>query len=98
MAALEALTRELHLQTAVQFPGGRSEPFALHAASESLALSSVAEALPTVLIEALAMNLPIVATDCPAGRARYCRTELTASWCPLETAVAWQRPSLQTLQ
>lgn len=32
-----------------------------------LALSSMVEALPTVLIEALAMNLPIVATDCPSG-------------------------------
>jgi glycosyltransferase involved in cell wall biosynthesis len=32
-----------------------------------LALSSVMEALPTVLIEALAVGLPIVATDCPTG-------------------------------
>ena len=40
-------------------------PYMKHAAT--LALSSVVEALPTVLIEALAMGLPIVATDCPTG-------------------------------
>ena len=38
--------------------------------AKALALSSVVEALPTVLIEALAMNLRIVATDCPTRTAR----------------------------
>ena len=35
--------------------------------AQVLALSSMVEALSSVLIEALGMNLPIVATDCPTS-------------------------------
>src|SRR5208337_350610 len=65
--ALEALTQELRLETSVSFLGNVANPLPYMKRAKVLALSSVVEALPTVLIEALAMNLPIVATDCPTG-------------------------------
>ena len=65
--ALEALTQELLLETSVIFLGNVANPLPYMKRAKVLALSSVVEALPTVLIEALAMNLPIVATDCPTG-------------------------------
>lgn len=65
--ALEVLTQELGLQTSVSFLGNVANPLPYMKRAKVLALSSVVEALPTVLIEALAMNLPIVATDCPTG-------------------------------
>jgi glycosyltransferase involved in cell wall biosynthesis len=64
---LEALTRELELSTAVSFLGDVANPLPYMRRAKVLALSSMVEALPTVLIEALAMNLPVVATDCPTG-------------------------------
>ncbi len=64
---LEALTQELGLATSVSFLGNVANPLSYMKRSKVLALSSVVEALPTVLIEALAMNLAIVATDCPTG-------------------------------
>ncbi len=66
-AALEVLTQELKLETSVSFLGNVANPLPYMTRAKVLALSSVVEALPTVLIEALAMNLPIVATDCPTG-------------------------------
>jgi glycosyltransferase involved in cell wall biosynthesis len=65
--ALETLTQELGLETSVSFLGNVVNPLPYMKRAKVLALSSVVEALPTVLIEALAMNLPIVATDCPTG-------------------------------
>jgi glycosyltransferase involved in cell wall biosynthesis len=64
---LEALTRDLGLKSSVSFVGNVANPLPYMKRAKVLALSSVVEALPTVLIEALAMNLPIVATDCPTG-------------------------------
>jgi glycosyltransferase involved in cell wall biosynthesis len=65
--ALTALTQELGLEASVSFLGNVANPLPYMKRAKALALSSVVEALPTVLIEALAMNLPIVATDCPTG-------------------------------
>ncbi len=65
--ALETLTQELELETSVSFLGNVANPLPYMKWAKVLALSSVVEALPTVLIEALAMNLPVVATDCPTG-------------------------------
>jgi glycosyltransferase involved in cell wall biosynthesis len=65
--ALETLTHDLGLKSSVSFLGNITNPLPYMKVAKVLALSSVVEALPTVLIEALAMNLPIVATDCPTG-------------------------------
>jgi glycosyltransferase involved in cell wall biosynthesis len=64
---LEALARELQVETAVSFLGAVANPLPYMKHAKVLALSSMVEALPTVVIEALAMNLPVVATDCPTG-------------------------------
>jgi len=65
--ALETSSRELQIADAVSFLGTIRNPLPYMKHARVLALSSVVEALPTVLIEALAVNLPIVATDCPTG-------------------------------
>jgi glycosyltransferase involved in cell wall biosynthesis len=51
----------------VALPGFVANPYAWMSRAALLALSSVWEALPTVLIEALACGTPVVATDCPSG-------------------------------
>ena len=65
--ALEARTREFEIERAVQFLSEVRNPLPYLKRAKVLALSSIVEALPTVLIEALALNLPVVATDCPSG-------------------------------
>jgi len=65
--ALAARAREFQIERAVEFLSEVSNPLPYLKRAKVLALSSIVEALPTVLIEALALNLPVVATDCPCG-------------------------------
>ena len=64
---LEALVAELEIQDHVDMPGFVSNPYAYMSKSAMLVLSSHYEALPAVLIEALHIGTPIVATNCPNG-------------------------------
>lgn len=64
---LATLARRLEIETSVEFLGNVANPLPYMKHSTVLALSSIVEALPTVLIEALAIGLPVVATDCPSG-------------------------------
>ena len=64
---LEAQVKSLGLQDKAHFLGTQSNPFPYLAGARFLALSSRTEAFPMVLIEALALQCPVVATDCPTG-------------------------------
>ncbi|HIP94136.1 MAG TPA: glycosyltransferase [Leucothrix sp.] len=64
---LEAQIKRLDLQDKVHLAGTQSNPFPYLAGAKFLVLSSRTEAFPMVLIEALALECPIVATDCPTG-------------------------------
>jgi glycosyltransferase involved in cell wall biosynthesis len=64
---LEALTAEFGLDDVVTFAGYVDNAYAYMAAASVFALSSKHEGLPTVLLEALACETPIVSTDCPSG-------------------------------
>jgi glycosyltransferase involved in cell wall biosynthesis len=68
-AKLEALVKELGLDGDVWMPGFVDNPFKFMAKASVFVLSSAREALPTVLIEALACGCPVVSTDCPSGPA-----------------------------
>jgi glycosyltransferase involved in cell wall biosynthesis len=64
---LERLVAKLGLDDCVALPGFAANPYAYMAKAAVFALSSVSEALPTGLIEAIAVGVPIVATDCICG-------------------------------
>ena len=65
--SLENQVNSLRLHEKVHFAGTQSNPFPYLAGAEFLTLSSRTEAFPMVLIEALALECPVVATDCPTG-------------------------------
>lgn len=64
---LESLVKKLGLENDVEFTGFISNPYKYIKRSSLFVLSSKYEALPTVLIEAMALGIPVVATDCPGG-------------------------------
>ena len=61
-SALENLARELSIADRVSFLGLRADVDVVLRAADALVLPSRAEALPTVLLEAMATGLPVVAT------------------------------------
>jgi len=64
---LENLIHDLDLDTEVALLGYRNNPYKFMANADVFVLSSLVEGLPTVLIEAMACGVPVVATDCPSG-------------------------------
>lgn len=66
---LEAQIQALGLSDAVALPGFVSNPYAYLSQAALFVLSSQFEGLPTVLIEAMAVGTPVVATDCKSGPA-----------------------------
>jgi glycosyltransferase involved in cell wall biosynthesis len=66
-SALEAEIQRLGLTEDVGLPGFVDNPYAYMHRASAFVLSSRWEALPTVLIEAMACGCPVIATDCPFG-------------------------------
>lgn len=66
---LEALVREMGLEHDVALPGFVENPYKYMKRAGVFVLSSRSEGLPTVLIEAAALGVPVVSTDCPSGPA-----------------------------
>jgi len=64
---LEALAEKLGVRDKIFFAGYQSNPYKWVARARLFMFSSKYEGLPTVLIEALALYRPIVATACPSG-------------------------------
>lgn len=67
---LEALIAELHMQDRIFLPGGiKNVPDTIKSA-KLFVLSSDYEGMPNSLMEAMALGLPCVSTDCPCGGPR----------------------------
>jgi glycosyltransferase involved in cell wall biosynthesis len=64
---LLALAQNLGVAEDVSLPGFLDNPYAYMRQAQAFALSSVCEGAPVVLMEALALGVPIAATDCPSG-------------------------------
>lgn len=64
---LEAQISQLNLESDVSLPGFTHNPYAYMSRARAFVCSSRFEALPTVLIEALACGCPVISTDCPHG-------------------------------
>lgn len=64
---LEQIAKKINISDKISFLGHQDNPYPYFLQSDLLVLSSTREGLPTVLIEALALGLKVVSTDCPSG-------------------------------
>ncbi len=81
---LESLAVDLDIADDVAMPGFTENPYAYMARAKVFVLSSSFEGLPTVLIEALALGTPVVATDCPSGPAEILEKGRWGTLVPLD--------------
>jgi glycosyltransferase involved in cell wall biosynthesis len=65
--ALETMIRECSLEKDINLPGFLPNPYPYMAHAAAFVLSSRWEGLPTVIVEAMALGIPIISTDCPSG-------------------------------
>lgn len=63
---LEKLAQQLGIQANVYLPGFVANPYSYLAHADLFVLSSNSEAFGVVLVEALAVGIPVVSTDCPS--------------------------------
>ena len=66
---LETLVKDLSLRASVFMPGFVRNPYPFLKRARVFALASRLEGMPLVLIEAMVLGVPIVATDCESGPA-----------------------------
>ena len=65
--ALQAQAQDLGMENDVDLPGFYENPYPIMRAASLFVLSSRFEGSPNVLVEAMALGTPVVATDCPSG-------------------------------
>lgn len=83
-ANLEAAIREQGLQGRVTLRGYTSDPYAVMREADLFVMSSRHEGLPATLIEALACQCQIVATDCPHGPREILKSGQLGQLVPVE--------------
>jgi glycosyltransferase involved in cell wall biosynthesis len=94
---LLALAAELGMAEDVALPGFVPEPYAFMAHADLFAFTSRWEGLGFVIIEALAVGTPVVATDCPSGPREILQDGRIGPLVPVGDAAALAAAMLQTL-
>lgn len=64
---LEKLANDLGVSDSVSMPGFVDNPYAYMSRADVFVLPSLWEGFPNVLVEAMACNTSVIATDCPGG-------------------------------
>ena len=95
---LRQLSEELGVAREVDFPGFDPNPYRWMKKAAVFVLSSRWEGLPGVLIEALALGTPVVATDCPSGPREILEDGKWGGVVPVGDAKAMAEAILETIE
>ena len=93
---LEAQAHRLGLDGAVRFWGFQRNPWPFIKHADVFVLPSRFEGLPNILLEAMALETPIIATDCPGGVAEIQSYVRGMTVIPPEDPVALARAVIST--
>lgn len=96
---LEDLANSLGLdEIDIAFPGFVNNPFAYMKQASVLAMSSTWEGFGNVLVEAMGLGTPVVATDCPSGPAEILAEGKYGQLVPVKDPQAMAKALQETLQ
>jgi len=96
-AMLSELARSLGVAEDVALPGFVVNPYPFLRRASLFVLASLWEGSPTVLTEAMALGVPVVATDCPSGPREILRDGQIAPLVPMGDPEALAAAMLDTL-
>lgn len=85
---LQALIEQLGVESDASLPGFVSNPYPYFARAALFVLSSNWEGLPTVLVEALSLQTPVISTDCPSGPREILRDGQYGQLVPMDDPLA----------
>jgi glycosyltransferase involved in cell wall biosynthesis len=94
---LEGLARSLGRAEDVALPGFVSNPIAFMARAAVFVLSSAWEGLPAVVVQALAVGTPVIATDCESGPREILRDGRFGLLVPVAGEVAMAEAILEVI-
>lgn len=94
---LKNLVCNLGLESDVLFRGFVTNPYAYMSKAALFVLSSCCEGAPVVLMEALAVGLPVVSTDCPSGPREILQNGLLGPLVPVGDVDAMAQAIISTL-
>jgi glycosyltransferase involved in cell wall biosynthesis len=83
---LEALIKQLGVAPYVRMPGTVPDPTPALQRADLFVLSSRFEGFPNALLEAMALGLPVIATDCASGPGRIVRDDVDGLLVPSDNA------------
>jgi glycosyltransferase involved in cell wall biosynthesis len=86
---------ELGLKNDVEFMGFQQNPFKYMARSSVFVLSSLYEGFGNVIVEAMALGLPVISTDCPSGPSEIIEDRMNGLLVPVKDENALARAILE---
>ncbi len=86
------------IKNRVDFLGFKENPFAYLARCDLFVLSSLYEGLPSTLIEAMALGLPVISTRCPTGPEEIIEDERSGLLVPVADSKAIAEAIVRVLQ
>ncbi|MGE5392022.1 MAG: glycosyltransferase [Deltaproteobacteria bacterium] len=87
-ANLEQMVRNLGVEATVDLPGFQSNPYSWIRQARVFVMCSNIEGFSGVIIEAMALGVPVVATDCPSGPAEILENGRYGFLIPLDDKAA----------
>jgi glycosyltransferase involved in cell wall biosynthesis len=95
---LQNIINDLKLNQVISLHGFEINPYKYLAKADLFVLSSIYEGFGNVIVEALALNVPVVSTDCPSGPAEILENGKWGKLVPVGDSASMATAMIETLK